>query len=196
MSGRHEISADPESVRGLLALLKEDWVAHSPRPLSKPGFHALALHRFGHWQRRLPPAPRLVARLIHDAIYYVTRVFYGIELARGAKVGRRVVIGHQGGIVIGGHVEIGDDCLIRHNVTLGAVDAGGAEPRIGSRVKFGPGAIVVGDIVVGDDVVVGPNAVVLMDVPPGVSVYAPPARQMPSKARRKRETSDVEDAGV
>lgn len=184
------ISADPHTLGELLALLREDWATHSPRPLSMPGFHALALHRFGYWQRRLPPRPRLAARVLHDALYYVTRVFYGIELPRTTKVGRRVVIGHQGGIVIGTQAEIGDDCLIRQNVTIGGASRGGADPRIGKRVRIGAGAVIVGEIVVGDDVVIGPNAVVNVDVPRGARVIAPPARILPAGAPEQRRSTD------
>lgn len=183
------ISADPETFGELFALVREDWAAHSPRPLSKPGFHALALHRFGYWQRRLRQKPRLAARVLHDALYYVTRVFYGIELPRTTKVGRRVVIGHQGGIVIGTQAEIGDDCLIRQNVTIGGASRGGADPRIGKRVRIGAGAVIVGEIVVGDDVVIGPNAVVNVDVPPGARVVAPPARILPARAPKQRRST-------
>lgn len=176
MNAGKSISADPDSLPGLFALLREDWAAHGPRPLSKPGFHALALHRFGYWQRRLPLPARVVARVVHDAVYYITRVFYGIELPATTRVGRRVVIGHQGGIVIGWHVEIGDDCLIRQNVTIGSTETGGGQPRIGARVAIGAGAVIVGSVVVGDDVVIGPNAVVAVDVPPGARVVSPPGR--------------------
>ena len=161
---------------GLLAVVREDWGAHRPRPLSKPGFHALALHRFGYWQQRLPPALRMPARVVHDTFYYVTRVLYGIELPRTTRVGHRVVIGHQGGIVISGESAIGDDCLIRQSVTIGANEAGGPVPVLGKRVTVGAGAVIVGGITVGDDVVIGPNAVVATDVPPGSRVVAPPAR--------------------
>jgi serine O-acetyltransferase len=189
------ISADPDTFGELLGLLREDWAAHSPRPLSMPGFHALALHRFGYWQRRLPPRPRLAARVLHDALYYVTRVFYGIELPRTTKVGRRVVIGHQGGIVIGTQAEIGDDCLIRQNVTIGGASRGGADPRIGKRVRIGAGAVIVGEIVVGDDVVIGPNAVVNVDVPRGARVVAPPARIFPAGAPEQRRSTDESTVG-
>jgi serine O-acetyltransferase len=161
---------------GLFELLREDWRAHSPRPLAKPGFHAMALHRFGYWQQRLSPGLRLPARIVHDAFYYITRVLYGIELPRNTTVGRRVVIAHQGGVVIGWGAEIGDDCLIRQNVTIGATETGGPDPRIGSRVDIGAGAVIMGGITVGDDVLIGPNAVVSSDIPAGSRVVAPPAR--------------------
>ena len=161
---------------GLLDVIREDWHAHRPRPLAKPGFHALALHRFGYWQQRLPPALRLPARIVHDALYFVTRVVYGIELPRNTRVGHRVVIGHQGGIVISGESAIGDECLIRQNVTIGANEAGGPVPVLGDLVIVGAGAVIVGGITVGDDVAIGPNAVVASDVPAGSRVVAPPAR--------------------
>jgi serine O-acetyltransferase len=105
---------------------------------------------------------------------------YGIELRRSTKVGRRLLIGHQGGIVIHPQAEIGDDCTIRQNVTIGATtfqhvnDA----PTLGSRVNIGAGAVILGRIHVGDDVRIGPNAVVTTDVPAGVAAFAPPARVM------------------
>jgi serine O-acetyltransferase len=161
---------------GLLEVIREDWHAHRPRPLAKPGFHALALHRFGYWHHGLPPPLRLPARIVHDALYFVTRVLYGIELPRNTRVGHRVVIGHQGGIVISGQSAIGDECIIRQNVTIGANEAGGAVPVLGDRVSVGAGAVIVGGITVGDDVAIGPNAVVASDVPSGSRVVAPPAR--------------------
>jgi serine O-acetyltransferase len=164
---------------GLGALVREDWRAHGPRPLAKPGFHALALHRFGYWQQKLPRPARMVARAAHDAAYFVTRVVYGIELPRTTRVGRRLVIGHQGGIVISGECSIGDDCLIRQNVTIGALELAGPVPTIGNRVEIGAGAVIAGGVTVGDDVVIGPNAVVLTDVPAGSRVVAPPARILP-----------------
>lgn len=164
---------------GLGALVREDWNAHKPRPLAKPGFHALVLHRFGFWQQRLPPPLRVAARVAHDAAYFVTRVVYGIELPRTTHVGRRLVIGHQGGIVVSGECSIGDDCLIRQNVTIGANTLGGPVPTIGDRVEIGAGAVIAGRVTVGDDVVIGPNAVVTTDVPPGSRVVAPPARILP-----------------
>ena len=44
----------------------------------------------------------------------------GIEIHPAAKIGRhRLVIDHGTGIVIGATTEIGDDCLLYQNVTLG-----------------------------------------------------------------------------
>lgn len=80
------------------------------------------------------------------------------------------------GIVIGGGVVIGDDCLLRQNVTIGAIGDGTGSPRIGHGVQIGAGAVIVGDIVIGDGAMIGPNSVVTTDVPPGARVVAAPSR--------------------
>lgn len=78
---------------------------------------------------------------------------------------------------------IGRDCRIHQNVTLGWKGSGRA-PRIGDRVSVFPGAVVVGDISVGDDAVIGANAVVVKDVPAGDVVGGVPAKSLrPTRTR-------------
>lgn len=116
------------------------------------------------------------------AITYIMHVFirnvYGIELYREASIGRRFVIGHQGGIVIHQYCTIGNDCMIRQGATIGAVDDFTPEsaPIIGNNVEIGSGAVIMGKIRVGDNVRIGPNAVVSTDVPDNSTVFAPPSR--------------------
>jgi serine O-acetyltransferase len=45
-------------------------------------------------------------------------------------------------------------------------------------VIIGPGAIIAGDVTVGDRARIGPNAVVMVDVPADATVFAPPGRQI------------------
>ncbi|WP_369814219.1 hypothetical protein [Marmoricola sp. Leaf446] len=49
---------------------------------------------------------------------------------------------------------------------------------MGSRVEFGPGAVVIGDVSIGDDAVIAPSAVVVRDVRPGDVVGGNPARSL------------------
>jgi serine O-acetyltransferase len=105
------------------------------------------------------------------------RNVYSIEITSRTQIGRRLRLAHQGGVSIHPSVVIGDDCLIRQNVTIGIVDdiATGA-PRLGDRVEIGAGAVIIGEITIGDDARIGPNAVVTMSVPAGALAVAPPAR--------------------
>ena len=80
---------------------------------------------------------------------------------------------HPNGVVIHNDVEIGPNCLIFQQVTLGA--RRGRVPRLGGHVDIGAGAKLLGGIVVGDDALIGANAVVLDDVPAGATVVGIPA---------------------
>jgi serine O-acetyltransferase len=166
------------SIRRLAKQVREDYRAHGC-DWTKPGFRAVAVHRFGVWAEGVRPRPiRAIVDWLYRVLFIYVRNHHGIELPRTTKVGRRLVIGHQGGIVIHHLSQIGDDCLVRHNVTVGAAsvnDLQGA-PILMNRVEVGCGAVILGGIVIGDDVRIGPNAVVTMNVPAGSTVVAPPAR--------------------
>ncbi len=164
--------------------IKEDWVAHG-RDWTKPGFRAVAVLRFGVW--RMTVSPRLLRvpfNILHTALYRKVRNTYGIDLPYTVQLGRRVVIEHQGAIVIHGYCTIGDDSIIRQGVTLGnryltrPLEA----PKLGCRVNVGAGAKILGDLTIGDDATVGANAVVLSDVSAGETVVGIPARVVKDKA--------------
>jgi serine O-acetyltransferase len=163
---------DAERSQRTVELLKEDWAAHQQRPWMSPGFYAIAAHRLGHAVEKMPGPIRRPVR----ALALVVPVLTGIELPRSARLGRRVRFGHQPGVVIADNAVIGDDCLIRQNVTIGAAVEGGLAPRLGNRVRVGAGAVLIGDIAIGDDVIIGPNAVVTDDVPVGGTVLSPVSR--------------------
>ena len=113
-----------------------------------------------------------------NEIAFKSRIETGIEIHPGAKIGRRTFIDHGMGIVIGETAEIGEDCLIYHGVTLGAVEnkKGKRHPTVGNNVMLGAGAVILGDIKIGDNVKVGANAVVLEDVESNSTVVGAPAR--------------------
>jgi serine O-acetyltransferase len=178
------------SVRQLLALMREDRTRHLGE-LSRPGLHAIWLQRFGAWRLGLP---RGIRRKAASALYHPLRLFvrnvYGIELFDTTRLGRRVWIAHQGGILIDYFAEVGDDCLIRQNATVVAGDGpDGSAPRLGRDVQLGVGAVVIGPVTVGDGAKIGPNAVVVANVPAGATAYAAPARLMPT-GRSPRDGDD------
>lgn len=176
---------DPESSvqLGLWQQLQEDWQAHE-RDWTRPGFRAVAVHRFGNWrmtiQSKLLRAP---LSLLYKMLYRKIRNGYGIELPYTTQLGRRVIIEHQGAIVIHGYSVIGDDCIIRQGVTLGnrTLDQPFDAPKLGKRVNVGAGAKLLGKVEIGDGAAIGANAVVLADVPAGHLAVGIPAKVLPPK---------------
>jgi serine O-acetyltransferase len=164
----------------LLAQIREDYEMHG-RDWTKPGFQAVAVHRFGNW--RMTVAPKLARAplsVLYRTMFRFVRNVYGIELPYSAKVGRRVVIEHQGDIVVHGSAEIGDDCIIRQGVTIGNRhrDRPLEAPVLGAGVNVGAGAKILGKLHVGDRANVGANAVVTRDVNANDTVVGIPARSV------------------
>jgi serine O-acetyltransferase len=163
---------------GLVAQIKEDWIACG-RDWTRPGFRALAIHRFGNWRMTVRlKIFRAPLSILYRWFYRRSRNRYGIELPYTAKIGRRVVIEHQSGIVIHGNSEIGDECIIRQGVTLGnkTLDRPFDAPRLGKGVNVGAGAKILGAVVVGDGATIGANSVIVRDVPAGATAVGLPAR--------------------
>lgn len=94
------------------------------------------------------------------------RFITGIEIHPGATIGRRFVIDHGMGIVIGETAVVGDDVLIYHGVTLGGKQftRGKRHPTIGNNVMIGAESIILGDITVGDNVRIGAGSVIVKPV--------------------------------
>ena len=162
----------------LIDQVVEDWKAHD-RDFTRPGFQAMAVYRFGNWRMGIgSKALRAPFSVLYRALFRGVRNLYGIELPYSARVGRRVIIEHQSGIVIHGDAEIGDDCIIRQDVTIGnrRADRPLDAPRLGKRVSVGAGAKVLGAIHIGDGAQIGANAVVCDDVPAGAVAVGVPAR--------------------
>ena len=157
-----------------------------------PGVKAVRSHRRAHWcyQHNL----KFLARWISQA----SRRRTGIEIHPGATIGKRFVIDHGMGIVIGETAEIGDDCLIYHGVTLGGTgkDVGKRHPTIGNKVLIGTGAKVPGPIKIGDGSRVAANAVVLKDIPENSTAVGSPARVVRVDGKRVNYVSDVDHVNV
>lgn len=166
----------------LLELIREDWHAHG-RDWTKPGFRAIAVHRFGNWRMGVKPKlARAPLSILYRTMYGFVRNIYGIELPYSATVGRRVIIEHQGDIVVHGNAVLGDDCIIRQGVTLGnrRLDRPLDAPHLGKGVNVGAGAKVLGAVTIGDHANIGANAVVCNDVSAETTVVGIPARPVRS----------------
>ena len=111
-------------------------------------------------------------------ISQIARRRTGVEIHPAAKIGRRLVIDHGTGIVIGATAEIGDDCLLYQGVTLGGTGAQREKrhPTLGNNVMVGCGAKVLGPFKVGDNARIAANSVVLSEVPANSTVVGVPGR--------------------
>ena len=157
-----------------------------------PGVHAVIFHRVSHWLycHHLP----FLARLNSQLARHIT----GIEIHPGAKIGRRLVIDHGMGIVIGETAEIGDDCLLYHGVTLGGTgkDQGKRHPTIGNNVLVSTGAKVLGPFKVGDGARIAANAVVLKEIPENATAVGVPARVVRIAGEKTNFVGNVDQVSV
>lgn len=170
---------DPSTVKWLISSWREDLIANKGKRLG-PGFQALAHYRFGVWCQQQAGVLGWLVNNLYTVAYIFIRIVYGVELPRSAVIGRRLWLPHPVGVIISRQAQIGDDCLIRQNVTIGRFAfgrerTGWSAPKLGNGVMVGPGAVIVGGIKVGDGARIGPNAVIVTDVPAGASAVARPA---------------------
>ena len=145
-----------------------------------PGVKAIRMHRRANFYYR--HNLMFLARLVSQRAVRKT----GIEIHTGATIGRRLVIDHGTGVVIGETTEIGDDVLIYQGVTLGGTgkDTGKRHPTIGNNVMISAGAKVLGPFKIGDNSRVAAGAIVLTEVPPNSTVVGVPARVVKQDGKR------------
>ena len=157
-----------------------------------PGVKAVRSHRRAHWFYEHDM--KFIARLISQ----MSRRRTGIEIHPGAKIGKRLVIDHGMGIVIGETAEIGDDCLIYHGVTLGGTgkDSGKRHPTIGNNVLIGTGAKVLGPFKVGDNSRIAANSVVLSEIPPDSTAVGIPARVVKRRGQKVDFATEVDQVSI
>jgi serine O-acetyltransferase len=160
----------------------------------------MAIYRFGAWADRLPSK---FLRIPAWSLYVFVKLLSGIFTQnvylwagrRGAKIGPGLCLYHPANIMIGRGVEIGEDCSIYHEVTLGTGQIPGT-PKIGNHVTIYPGARLLGGIVVGNNTMIGANCVVTKDVPPDSIILAAPSRAIPrslsTQARRWDEREPLQ----
>ena len=145
-----------------------------------PGVKAIRMHRRANFYYR--HNLMFLARLVSQRAARKT----GIEIHPGATIGRRLVIDHGTGVVIGETTEIGDDVLIYQGVTLGGTgkDTGKRPHTIGNNVMISAGAKVLGPFKIGDNSRVAAGAIVLTEVPPNSTVVGVPARVVKQDGKR------------
>lgn len=176
------------------AYMKRDPAARSAYEVKTlyPGIKATMSHRKAHWfyERDM----KFIARWLSQR----SRNKTGIEIHPGATIGRRLVIDHGMGIVIGETAEIGDDVLLYQGVTLGGTgkDVGKRHPTIGNNVLIGSGAKVLGPFKVGDNSRIASNAVVLCEIPPNATAVGVPARVVRVDGQKVDYASEVDQIHI
>ena len=154
--------------------------------LCYPGFYAVMVHRIAHEIHRLgiPLLPRVIAEYAHSRT--------GIDIHPGATIGKRLVIDHGMGIVIGETTVIGDNVCLYQGVTLGAsyVDKElrgvRRHPSIEDNVIIYAGSTILGgNTVVGHDSIIGGNVWLTESVPPYSRVYHKPEIAIKTKKTTK-----------
>lgn len=172
-------------IEDIKAIFRNDPASRNIEFLLYSGFHAIFIHRFTHllWKLGIPFLPRLLSQ--------TARFLTGVEIHPGAKIGKGFFIDHGMGVVIGETTEIGENCVLFHNVTLGGTGKhkGKRHPTIGDNVMIGTGAILLGPIRVGNNVRIGANTFILMrDVPGNTTVAGTPGRivKMNGKGAEKK----------
>jgi len=102
----------------------------------------------------------------------------GISISRETRIGSGFYIGHFGGIIVNGGCEIGKNCNISQEVTLGQANRGKNKgyPILGDNVYIGPGAKIIGAVRIGNNVAIGSNCVVTKDIPDNSVVVGIPGK--------------------
>ncbi len=159
-------------IEDVRAINCNDPAARNIEFLLYPGFHAILIHRFVHVLHKLgiPLFPRLFSQ--------INRLLTGIEIHPGAAIGSGLFIDHGAGVVIGETAEIGHNCVLFHNVTLGGTGkhTGKRHPTLGNNVFVGTGATILGPVTIGSNVRIGANTFIYMvDIPDNCTVVGTPA---------------------
>jgi serine O-acetyltransferase len=164
------------------AIVRNDPTARGAQPFLYPCLHAIALHRLlSHPLHRA--GFQFLARLVNQIARFLT----GLDIHPGARIGGGFFVDHAMGVVIGETAEVGVNCVLFHNVTLGGTGhhQGKRHPTIGDNVFIGTAATLLGPITVGSNVRVGAGTVIIMhDVPDNVTVVGAPARIVKLDGRR------------
>lgn len=164
------VDGEVRDIRQLRAILRADYARTGNRSAAQRV--VMLIFRFGQYQH---------ARGRHGVLFQLWRVadllllrlLFGAELPPSARVGPGLALPHCGrGVVLDAAVEIGENSMIFHGVTIAAERVGDGAPRLADNVMVSPGACIVGSIDVGSGARIGPNAVVVRDVAPRSIVFS------------------------
>jgi len=161
-------------INEIRAIYKNDPAARGLEAILYPGLHAIILHKY-----LAHPLYKIRLRFLARLISQISRFLTGIEIHPGAKIGQGLFIDHGMGIVIGETTEIGDNCLMFHNVTLGGTGkhSGKRHPTVGNNVLIGANTTILGPCHIGDNCKIGSTTLIVnFDIPADSTVIGIPAK--------------------
>ena len=140
----------------------------------EPGKKLLAaLRRY----QRLTTNSSFISRMIRPIVvlqYRFWSAISGADIPLNSKIGGGLLIPHPNGIVIHPDAQIGPNCLIFQQVTIGEGSKPGV-PTLEGHVDIGAGAKILGGIHIGAHARIGANAVVINDIPNNSTAIGIPA---------------------
>lgn len=127
--------------------------------------------------KKIPILPKI--------LLMINRIIFSCDIPYKSDIHSSVMFGHNGlGVVVHPKTSVGENSLIMHHVTIGGNKGkkrtyDGTEftcPIIGKNVFIGPGAMIIGPIIIGDNAKIGAGSLVLKDVPYNGVVFGTPAK--------------------
>lgn len=117
-------------------------------------------------------------RILAGMIFRMIRFFFSCEIPPSIIVGKGTLFIHNGlGCVVHPKAIIGKNCRIYQNVTIGGRNGRGT-PILKDGVFVGPGACILGGVIIEKNVVIGANTVVLHNVMEGKKVVCSTSREL------------------
>jgi len=156
------------------------------------GYHAIQTHRFAHslW----------TSGRKDFALYLQSRSsqVFQVDINPACRIGKGIMLDHATGFVAGETAVIGDNVSILQGVTLGGTGKADEDrhPKIGNGVLIGAGAIILGNIRVGECARIGAGSVVVKDVPARVTVVGVPAKIVGEQPTSQPQPAAVMDQVV
>ncbi|HIF9314796.1 TPA: serine O-acetyltransferase [Photobacterium damselae] len=117
--------------------------------------------------------------VVNIFILKLFKFFCGLDIPVRTKIGFGLVLYHPQNIVINSDSIIGDNVILKHNVTIGnkydAKDKCYKSPVIGDNVELSPGVIVLGGISIGDNSIIGAGSIAVKNIPANSIAVGNPA---------------------
>lgn len=122
-------------------------------------------------------------------LYYKYK-FHKISIKLGFSIpinvfGKGLSIAHYGSIVVNSNAQVGDNCRIQENVTIGSTNGSSEAPKIGDNVFIASGARIIGDVEIANNIAIGANSVVTKSfTEEGITIAGIPAKKISNNGSR------------